>query len=66
LRIGVDTRLRILQNTNGAELRFRAQLSEGRTPLLEVVTAVCDDVATLHILDAWSAHLEDLCNRQRL
>jgi hypothetical protein len=30
------SRLRILQNTNGTELRFRARLSEGRTPRLEV------------------------------
>ena len=31
-----DAPLRILQNTNGAELRFRARLSRGCTPLLEV------------------------------
>ena len=36
LRNGEDTRLRNLQSTNGSELRFRARLSEGRTPLLEV------------------------------
>jgi hypothetical protein len=29
-------------------------------------SAVCDDVATHHFLDAWSAHLEDLRKRQRL
>jgi hypothetical protein len=32
-----DTRLRILQNTNGLELRFRARLCEERTPRLEVM-----------------------------
>ncbi len=35
----VDTRLRILQNTNGSELRFRARLSEGRTPRVQVTRA---------------------------
>jgi hypothetical protein len=36
VRNGVDTRLRILQYTNGSVIRFRARLSEGRTPRLEV------------------------------
>jgi hypothetical protein len=33
----MDTPLRSLQSTNGSELRFRARLSEGRTPRLEVL-----------------------------
>ena len=35
----MDTRLRILQNVNSSELRFRARLSEGHTPRLEVTSA---------------------------
>jgi hypothetical protein len=33
----MDTPLRILQNANSSELRFRARLSEGRTPRLEIM-----------------------------
>ena len=29
----MDTRLRILQSTNGSKLHFRARLSEGRTTI---------------------------------
>jgi hypothetical protein len=36
IRYTAGGRLRIQQNANGAELRFRARLSEGRTPRLEV------------------------------
>jgi hypothetical protein len=35
----MDTPIRILQSTNSFELRFRARLSEGRTPRLEVTSA---------------------------
>jgi hypothetical protein len=35
----MDTPLRILQSTNSFELRFRAGLSKGRTPRLEVTSA---------------------------
>ncbi len=37
IRYPAGGRLRSLQNTNGSELRFRARLSEGRTPRLEVM-----------------------------
>jgi hypothetical protein len=36
LRIGADTRLRILEKTNGSGLRFRALLSASCAPMLEV------------------------------
>jgi hypothetical protein len=35
----MDTRLRILQSTNGSELRFRARLCKGCTARLEVTRA---------------------------
>jgi hypothetical protein len=36
ISIPMDTRLRIQQNTNGSGLRFRALLSAGCAPMLEV------------------------------
>src|SRR5215204_6590295 len=36
---GAVSTLRILQNVKSSELRFRARLSEGRTPRLEVTRA---------------------------